>query len=364
MRSLLILPIVLLSACGTTPDFEVLATRDLGPLETHDSVRARDGGYSGRFQDHSVWLCGDSILAWEGEDGSSWRHNSWSWTEDLNASDGVTGFDEPRDALEAPIEFFPMTEVEAEYNRAHADGVCEEEPCPARRVLWPGPLVDAGERGLAFYTKIHGEPGEWNFEGLGCGVATWEDWDDGPIRHEVRPGTDEPTLLWTAEQGFCVSGALVEHGWLWAWSCGGNPGKPCHLGRVAPGEVLDPDAWSYFAGEDRWSADVSDAASLFSGMDMTSVHRNEHLDRLVAIYSESFSEVVSMRTAERPEGPWTAPVTAFEAEAPAGDGNAYCGLGHAELMGDGGRLEYVSYYRGTGDWEGEVRLVEVEVEAR
>jgi hypothetical protein len=33
-------------------------------------------------------------------------------------------------------------------------------------------------------------------------------------------------------------------------------------------------------------------------------------------------------------------------------------------MGDDGALEYVSYYRSTGDWDGEIRLVEVELEPR
>lgn len=166
------------------------------------------------------------------------------------------------------------------------------------------------------------------------------------------------------DDGFCVSAALIEDGWLWAWSWIRNPDKPCHLARVAPAEVLDPDTWRYFAGGDRWSADVADAATVFVAMDMTSVHRNAHIGRLVAFYSEPFSETVSVRTAERPQGPWSDAVTAFVAEAPPGDGNAYCGLGHAELAGDGGRLEYVSYYRSTGDWEGEIRLVEVELAAR
>jgi hypothetical protein len=70
-----------------------------------------------------------------------------------------------------------------------------------------------------------------------------------------------------------------------------------------------------------------------------------------------------MRTAEAPEGPWSAGRELFQAE-PADEGFVYCGLGHAELQREDGRYEYVSYYRGTGDWTGEIRLVEVEVEGR
>ncbi|MBI4568599.1 MAG: hypothetical protein HY719_09385 [Planctomycetes bacterium] len=36
----------------------------------------------------------------------------------------------------------------------------------------------------------------------------------------------------------------------------------------------------------------------------------------------------------------------------------YCGLGHAEFMREGGRVEYVTYYRPTEFLKGEMRLVE------
>ncbi|WP_233561362.1 hypothetical protein [Sorangium cellulosum] len=38
----------------------------------------------------------------------------------------------------------------------------------------------------------------------------------------------------------------------------------------------------------------------------------------------------------------------------------YAGLGHAELAREGGRVEYVTYFRETGLLEGEIRLVELE----
>ncbi len=353
---------------GCQPDAAVtaVAVHDLGPLETTPAVKVRDGGYSVLFGDRSVWLYGDSILSLEGEDGSAWRDNTWSWTTDLDGSDGTTGFDEPVDALGAPEEFFPETDEEAQFNAAHRGDDCIE-PCGARKILWPMDAVhDAPQdRVLAAYVKIYGEPGAWNFYGMGYGMAVWSDPDAAVERPEVAPGGDEPTLLFTDEEHNFGVAMLAEGEDLYAYACesrGGDWGKPCLLARVALAEVLDRDAWRFWDGE-AWSSRVDDAAVVFEGNSQMTVHYNPHLGAYLAVHVDGVSDDVVMRTAPAPEGPWSQAVHAFTAEPAHGDGFVYCGLAHEELMGEGGRLEYVSYYRGTGDWTGEVRMVEIEVDA-
>lgn len=358
---------ILLAACGYRPDVEVVATRDLGPLETTAAVKARDGGYSVGFRGRTAWLYGDTILSLAGVDGSSWRDNSWSWTPDLDASDDLAGFDEPVDGLGAPEEFFPETEAEAAYNSAHAGDPCAEAPCGAREVLWPMDAVLDRERDrvLAFYVKIHGEPGAWNFWSLGSGVAIWDDPDEAPDRPEARPGTTDPTLLFDAPHPFGTA-ALVHEGVLFAYACvasGDGWTTPCRLGRVDPAEVMDPEAWRYWGGSG-WTADLAAAAAVLDGNAQLTVHWNPFLDRFLAVHVDWVTDDVVLRTAEAPEGPWSDPVLAFTALPAAGDGWIYCGLGHDELQREEGRFEYVSYYRSTGDWTGEVRLVEVEVDRR
>jgi hypothetical protein len=53
--------VVLLLACHPKAEVAVVATRDLGPLETTSAIKARDGGYSVAFQGKTVWLYGDTI---------------------------------------------------------------------------------------------------------------------------------------------------------------------------------------------------------------------------------------------------------------------------------------------------------------
>lgn len=53
---------------------------------------------------------------------------------------------------------------------------------------------------------------------------------------------------------------------------------------------------------------------------------------------------------------------AFDTLAPADpEGFTYCGMAHAEFEEDDGRVQYVSYFRSTGDWTGEIRVVRMEI---
>jgi hypothetical protein len=83
-----ILPLLALACSG--PALRVLSVTELGPIEQSAMIRGRDGGYSGRAFDHSVWLYGDTVLSMENEEGSSWCNNTASWTQDFDASDNMS----------------------------------------------------------------------------------------------------------------------------------------------------------------------------------------------------------------------------------------------------------------------------------
>lgn len=81
--------IALLFACRP-PGVEVVAAVDRGPVPTTPAIQGRDGGYSARIGDLSVWAHGDTILASEGASGG-WLHSSVSW-------DGREWSDDPTEA--------------------------------------------------------------------------------------------------------------------------------------------------------------------------------------------------------------------------------------------------------------------------
>jgi hypothetical protein len=365
--ALLCLALVACKQQQPAPAFAVVRARELGPLPQSTAIKGRDGGYSGRFAGRSVWLYGDTVLAFDGEDGTSWRNNTASTTTDLDASDGVEGFVEDSDGKGAPREFFPQTSDERAFNVAHSEALqgkdkCQQ-PCGARWALWPGQIVEDAtrQRALVIYTEIYGEPGEWSFHSVGMGIATWGGPGTAVERPEVRPGTPHPTLLFGEDEPSFASAAVAKDGQLYLFGCAGTD-KACRLARAPLDQVLARSAWTFFAGGERWTPDPRQAVTLFNGMDMTSVHWNSYAQSWIAVYSPPFENRLMMRSAPQLVGPWSAPVKIVDAVAPWKSGEfAYSGLGHAELAREGGRFEYVSYYRSTAPWQGEIRLVEVEL---
>ncbi|WP_044987303.1 DUF4185 domain-containing protein [Sorangium cellulosum] len=360
---------LLCGGCGAdAPEVRVRAVRDLGALTFEPSIRGRDGGYSARWGDRSVWVFGDTTLEAPGADGSLWRSSTFCSTDDLDASDGLSSLTEPLDAAGAPGEFLPFTGEELEFNAAHfgpqAEGTCKED-CGARYALWPGPIVvdEATGRALVFYSKLMGRAGGFNVDALGSSIAVWEGLDAPIVRPAVRPGAAEPTLIFGADEPSFTAAALVREGLLYAYACAcSGLTCPCLIARVPLAQATERGAWRFFS-DGSWVEGHGEAKPVMVGAPMMSVHWNEHAGRYVAIYSEPVSSEISVRTAPAPEGPWSDSEVAFTAEAPSTpEAWPYAGLGHAELAQEGGRVEYVTYFRETGFLEGELRLVELDLE--
>jgi hypothetical protein len=278
-----------------------------------------------------------------------------SWTSDLDASDGITGFVQPEDELGAAREFFPRTDEEEAFNEAHvdlSDGTCES-PCGARYAIWgSGPAADpARNRALLTYGKVYAEPGEFNFTILGTSIAIWEDFETGPVRPTVSSSLDDPTLLFDASEGeFAIP--AVDDVYLYLFSCSGgkDDSTTCRLARSTLDDILNRDAWR-FRAEDGWSQNIDDAIGLFSGSPNMTVHWNGYLNRWLAVYIDWGKIVV--RTAPSIDGPWSGRSTVFEPK----EESAIHALAHAEYQEDGGAVEYISYLA-----DNEFRLLRVQVE--
>ncbi len=355
-------------ACDENPGppamLDLVSAQDIGILETNAKIGGRDGGYSGLFGSRSVWLYGDTILVEADAQGHTWLNNSWSWTEDLDPAGGITGFHERTDAADAPTEFFPLTAEEAAYNAAHygSEG-CAEEPCGARWAMWPGPIVEdpARSRALIFYGKVHAAPGDMNFYGVGHSLAVWEDFDAAPARPEVRPGTDEPTLLFAQDEPAFGSAAVIHDGYLYAYACDLDwLTKPCKLARVPLADALVRSEWRFWDGT-AWSEDIGDAKALFDGNDIMSVFRCPFSGVFVAIYAQPMDAKAMLRTAPAPEGPWSRAVKLFDAKKPEGGDWVYDILAHPEYAEDDGLTQYLTYSRSTAFFRSEIRVVKVKL---
>ncbi len=362
------LPAVAAGPAPPPPD--ILATQDLGLLETHTAITGRDGAYSARVGGVSVWVYGDTALSTPGADGGTWRNNTMSWTHDLYAADGIDGFAEWGDAIGIPREFLPYTAEEIDYNNRHRGDNCQEPPCNVKYGMWPAAIIPdpANDRVLFTYAKMWLGTGAWNFYTLGRGIAVGPPL--GPVeRPIVRPAAAEPTLLFDQNEPGFVNAAFLQElagvPHVYLYDCTGDGFlKPMRLARVPLAEILDRSAWRFYAGNDIWSSNVADAAIVFDGADQLSVHWSSFLSRYLAIYIDPLTTRAVARVADAPEGPWSEETFLFDALPPVEGGLDYCGMAHLELQRDGGRFETVSYVRDIGPFRSERRLVQVEFARR
>jgi hypothetical protein len=352
-----------LSSCGVSsgpaPALSIASTQDLGVIPTNPDILGRDGGYSALFQGHSVWLYGDTFLAKPNAEDQTLLSDSWSFTTDLVAQDGITGFQEKLDSTGAPTMILPLTPAEEAYNQAHNINNCQAQPCGARWALWPASIVvnPADNSALIFYSLVSAQPGNFNFQGLGNSVATWQNLQQQPQRPTLNPPIvpGHPDLLFTQNEPGFGSASFISNGMLYAYGCSYSNG--CQLGKVAPSSAQDRSAWTFYAGNGTWSSQIGDAVSVFNDANILSISWNAFLQHYLAVYSPPFSQNVVMRTSVNPEGPWSREIVAFVAMQPT-SGNVYDAIAHAEYDANGGQTIYVSYSRSTSAaFSSEVRLV-------
>jgi hypothetical protein len=162
------------SYSGPAPQLLVTSAKDLGAIPTNPGILGRDGAYSALFQGTSVWLHGDTFLARADAQNLTLISDSWSFTTDLNAQTGITGFQERPDATGAPTMILPETPAEQAFNQAHNVNNCQAQPCGARWALWPMSITvnPADNTALIFYMLVSAQPGAFNFQIIGTSVAT------------------------------------------------------------------------------------------------------------------------------------------------------------------------------------------------
>lgn len=358
MRGALV--VALLAGCSPG-SFGAQAT-EVGVLPQSPTIQGRDGGPSGVVWGHSVWTFGDTVLDLSDAEGTNWHHNSFSITDDRQAGDGISGFTERLDGAGAPRYLLAPTAEEAVFNAEHRGDPCKVTPCGARWAVWPGPPIwdAARSRALLFYGLIYGEPGDFNFRGVGQSVAVWSDFAAEPQRPVVSPGAEHPTVLFPTGEPPWGTAALIDGDQLYAFACdsdGNGLAPPCYLARVEPARVLERSAWRSWDGAG-FSAGGKQA--LFTGAPSITVARSRHLGLWAAIYCEPLSNRVVLRTAAELTGPWSDARLLFEAsKEPAG---AYDANWHPEYDdSDEGNTLYVTFSRSNhkGWFGSEFALVKV-----
>lgn len=126
------------------------------------------------------------------------------------------------------------------------------------------------------------------------------------------------------------------------------------LARVPADAVPEPGKWRFYAGDGKWSSRLQDAAPIAEDLvNELSVEEYAAGGRplLVMVHSEPvFGRHIFVRTASRPEGPWTRPTPVYS--VPELDRNrtyfTYAAKGHLPLSRQGELL--ISYVVNSHDF--------------
>ena len=335
------------------PKVAVRAIREVGPI-SFPAVEGAGRSFSTLFDNRSVWVMGNVRLA-----RGQWRSSILKRTEDLKAQDGI---DFGR-AAELPTlhEFLPLTKAENSFNQAHLSSDCTED-CGARWSLWPGPVVvnPTSSQALIFYKKMFSPPpGVFvDHQTVGVCLAVWEEPNVQPQRPKLR-GVGDPTILFSPEEPTVGSGALLVDNHLYAYACERDHlRRPCILARAPIARAFERRAWRFYVGSDRWSAEWKAAETVMEAAEVLSVHWNKHLEKYLAVYSTPLESTISIRTADKPEGPWSEVQIVIGTLAPPEFWSKWA-VARPEFARAGGSVEYLTYYRDTGIHRGETRLVEI-----
>jgi hypothetical protein len=380
--ALALLPV--LTGCGvlvpTGPAFSVSLRSALPPLTTDAPADGRDAGFSARIGDRIAWLFGDTF---PNDDIMLSATAAWSDRDD------PTSLWEPIDASGIPIELYAYSPREAAFNLAHAEPpVCcsQYETCPsgdpycacapgtdcsARIALWPGAVVARDARSLVgYYEKVRVGAGPWDFDVLGVGTATLD--ADSTRAARKLDADGEPMMVFErGEPKFLHALRVDQDAVNWVYVYGETEPKNCgvdvYVGRVRLENISDRTAYRFFDGR-AWTDSIVSAGPIMTAVvgGLGSVSWNDYLGAYVSgtIGLCTDGAQFILRSARRPEGPWSRPV-AVDLASVGADAQAYAGLMHASVAQ--GRRVVVSFYQPLVRDDralGRVHLVELELHRR
>lgn len=247
--------------------------------------------------------------------GNQWRSNVLFRSADTDLTDGIT------------------IDSAAMGTDGLAKSLVPRSGLPGEVTIIPtsGISVD-GVQYLRFMSVAHwGQPGSWttNYSGMAYSTDNGENWAVAPSL--ARPITDTVPLgagapaVDPAWRGSQMSSFLKTDTHLYEYltpsgrqggavvarvPLAGSPTADELDGSATPpaAGVLDPEAYEYWNGS-AWVSDVGAAERVLPApASEISTMYNEYLGKYTAMYSQGYDSVV-LRTADRPEGPWSSATT-------------------------------------------------------
>jgi hypothetical protein len=347
---------------------QVQQIESLGLFSSNAVSWGRDAGNSARVGDRIVWIFGDTLTP------SGLRTATAGWSH----GDNPFHLEEAVDRRNSPYAFFPFSEDEQAFNDAHAeppDCCLEYEDCPpenrycecapatdcaTRIAIWPGDIFETepGEA-IVYYDSFIIGSAPYDFERLGTGLARFREGDF--VAQRVLQADGKPSKVFGADEPNFTTGVLVREEpapmiYLFATTDPVLCDIDVLIARVPLAQATDRNAYNFWDGS-TWVADLAAAKPVLDDVEggIGSVMWNDYLGSYLSGTSGlcTGGSKFYMRTAPRPEGPWSEPVK-IDLAPLAATPDSYAGIFHPEL-GNGRRL-VISFYVPKGAFEGRLRL--------
>jgi hypothetical protein len=218
--------------------------------------------------------------------------------------------------------------------------------------------------------KTEGQTGVWAFKSLGGALAMIDNFDQPVEKWHVRQheipfavSTDmanADTALRETSWGMAAhrqpAGTTGAAGVLYVYGIRNQSplNRQLLLARVPADAVHEPGKWQFYAGEGKWSSRPQDAAPVADDL-VNELSVEEYVAEgrplLIMVHSEAvLGRHIFVRTASRPEGPWTRPMPVYS--VPEVDRNrtyfTYAAKGHLQLSRQGELL--ISYVVNSHDF--------------
>lgn len=328
----------------------------LPDFTTNAFAYGRDAGNSIRMGDEILWVFGDTFT-WTGLPCAT---GAWS------SVDTPHQVYEPVDTWFGSFDYYPFSEAEAEFNETRDPPECctqndtcklgdlycqcpEGTDCATRIALWPGDLLAIDEdTAVQVYEKVLVSSASYDFRHLGTGVAYIERGDTTASRPIGPDG--EPLLLFAPDEPNFLRAVAVREGsttraYLFAVANRNECNVDILVARVDLADFAQRSAYEFWTG-DGWSSSLADAKPALQQIPggLGSVTWNDHLQGYLSAFNDlcSGGGQLVLRTAPRPEGPWSEVVAADISALGASDGS-YAGQIHSSL--GSGRYPVFTFYQ-------------------
>ena len=244
-----------------------------------------------------------------GAAGQEWRHNVLLRSDDVNLADGISVPDP------APGIRRSGSVVTAERPR-FSQQIIDALDLPAVEITTiPTAAISVGDTQYINYMSVRawGNPGRWdtNYSAIAVSRDNGQTWapELGTVR--VNSGvTIEGVEQLHADNSKFQMGAYLRgnDGFIYQYGTPNGRFGAVYLARVKAADILDLTKYEYYSNNpaDHWPDTMGDLKAIAPApVSEMSVAWNEHLKKYVMLHGIESQGRLVLRTADRPEGPWS-----------------------------------------------------------